>query len=252
MARRRGKKKPPTRRELALAYHEKTRGIGQSLVLVLPLLAAYEVVLALLDPPLRNSAELAFSEFVGRLPRSTLDAGRLALLACLGAAGLMWLFRRRPQVTAGHWVLLEAFAFAVVLGPLLGWLVGGLGLSATGAPLEPTAPSWLPWMLSVGAGLWEELVFRLGLLGGTAFLLGRITPWRAPAIMVVALISSSLIFALYHHVGAGGEPLSLDRFAFRTIAGILLGLVFATRGLAVVVYMHVFYDLLCDLRMAAA
>ena len=66
--------------------------------------------------------------------------------------------------------------------------------------------------------------------------------------MGVALVVSSLVFALYHHVGAAGEPFALDRFAFRAAAGTILGLLFALRGLAVVVYMHVFYDLLCDLR----
>ena len=59
---------------------------------------------------------------------------------------------------------------------------------------------------------------------------------------------SALAFALYHHVGHSGEPLTLGRFAFRAVAGTILGILFAFRGLAVVVYMHVFYDLLCDLR----
>ena len=68
----------------------------------------------------------------------------------------------------------------------------------------------------------------------------------------MAILLSALVFSLYHHVGPGGEPLVADRFLFRGLAGILLGVVFAWRGLAVVVYMHVFYDVLCDLRLMYA
>ena len=68
------------------------------------------------------------------------------------------------------------------------------------------------------------------------------------AATAIAVLVSSLAFALYHHLGAYGEPLVAGRFVFRLLAGTILGVLFATRGLAVVVYMHVFYDVLCDLR----
>jgi membrane protease YdiL (CAAX protease family) len=102
--------------------------------------------------------------------------------------------------------------------------------------------------MSVGAGLWEELVFRLGVMGSLVFLLTRREFLSPRSALGVALLVSALTFALYHHVGSAGEPFALDRFAFRAAAGTILGLLFALRGLAVVVYMHVFYDLLCDLR----
>lgn len=243
---------PPTWQDRWRNYREQTRAIAPSLVLVLPLLGLYEALIATLEPPLRNSAELAVSGFLGRLPRQALDYGRAALLLCLLTAGALWLIRRTRFPRMSHWVLLESLVVALLLGPALGLLVGQMGLSSTNLPAGSGAPSWLPFLLSVGAGLWEELVFRLALLGGTAFLLARVTGWRMGAVLTVALLFSSLLFALYHHVGAGGEPLTLDRFAYRSLAGILLGSLFIWRGLAVVVYAHVFYDLLCDLRLTLA
>ena len=81
-----------------------------------------------------------------------------------------------------------------------------------------------------------------------ALLLVRGLHMQPVAATAIAIVVSSLAFALYHHLGAYGEPLVASRFAFRALAGTILGVLFATRGLAVVVYMHVFYDLLCDLR----
>jgi membrane protease YdiL (CAAX protease family) len=104
----------------------------------------------------------------------------------------------------------------------------------------------------VGAGLWEEIVFRLLLLGGIAFVLARTTSLGPPGTLSIAIVASALAFAAYHHMGNLGEPFEVSRFAFRAVAGTILGILFAFRGLAVVVYMHVFYDLLCDVQALAA
>ncbi|HVQ27457.1 MAG TPA: hypothetical protein VMV01_19855, partial [Planctomycetota bacterium] len=50
------------------AYLEESREMGLSLLLVLPLLLAYEVAMVLLQAPARNGAELVVSDLLGRLP----------------------------------------------------------------------------------------------------------------------------------------------------------------------------------------
>ena len=229
-------------------YLDETREIGLSLLLVLPLLLAYEIAMLLLDAPVRNGAELAVARFVGRLPPQSAVLLRRGLVLVLMVLALVMIRRHPPRVARARFVLLEALLFALALGPAVGWLVGGFGLSASSPASGASSPAWLPFLLSVGAGLWEELVFRLALLGGLALLLGRALGATPAVAIAVAVLVSSLLFALYHHLGAGGEPLTASRFLFRSVAGTILGLLFVFRGLAVVVYMHVFYDLLCDLR----
>lgn len=226
--------------------------IGSSLLMVLPLLLAYEVSVQLLAPPVRNGAEHVVRELLGGLSPVVLDALRLGVLLVLLVTCVACLRERQPESLPFARTLIEAWVAALLLGPLVGWLLGQVGLSAPSAPLTGPAPPWLPFLLSVGAGLWEELVFRLAILGGLMALLMRVARWPPASAFAVALLASSLCFALYHHVGAAGEPLVADRFAFRMIAGTILGLLFAWRGLAVVVYMHVFYDLLCDTRALLA
>ena len=222
--------------------------------MVLPLLLAYEVAVVWLDPPVRNGAEYAVTQALSRVPDPIVSGLRVGGLAALLVATLIWMVRG-PSSSAPRpgRVLLEAFIHALWLGPLVGLLVRGLlgfaGLSAETGVVAPEAePAWLPFLMSVGAGLWEEIVFRLGLMGGLTYLLGRGGLLSPKAALGVALAVSSLVFAYYHHMGNAGEPFAVDRFAFRAAAGTILGLLFALRGLAVVVYMHVFYDLLCDVR----
>lgn len=217
------------------------------MALVAPLLVLHELLVLILDPPVRNSAEQAVLRFVGRLPDGLIDFTRYAVLWSLVALSLVW-WRHRAQ--ASPLVLIEAVLLAVLLGPVVGGMVGGLGLSAgTPWPVQDV-PVWQPYLLSLGAGLWEEIVFRLALLGGLTVLLRRVTGCPTGPATATAVVFSALIFAAYHHIGAGGEALHLGRFAFRTLAGTILGVLFVARGLAVVVYMHVFYDLMCDLRLA--
>jgi len=235
-------------------YHQESRDVGRSLTLVLPLLAAYEIAVSVLAPDIRNSAEMAVAQFVQALPpRGLLLLRRVAFVFL--ALLLVWWFRstrRRPDVACAPFVLAEAFGMALLLGPVVQLLVGHIGLSAVSVRELPRQPAWLPFLMSVGAGLWEEIVFRLGLLGGLAVLLKRVTRLPDRSALGIAVLLSALAFALYHHTGHAGEPFAADRFAFRAIAGTILGLLFAFRGLAVVVYMHVFYDVLCDLRILLA
>jgi membrane protease YdiL (CAAX protease family) len=96
-------------------------------------------------------------------------------------------------------------------------------------------------VVSLGAGVHEELVFRLGLMAGTAALLGR-AGLGSRAAVVLALAGSSILFSAAHHVGAYADPFSWDVFAFRTIAGLVFGLVFYFRSLGHAVYTHFLYD----------
>jgi hypothetical protein len=231
-----------------MAYARESRDVGLSLLLVLPLLLAYEIAMLLTDAPARNGAEMVVAALLRQLPPDAVVLLRRGLMVLLLVLAVALVRHHRPDVARAHWLLAEALVFALLLGPVVGWLVGGVGLSIPSTPPGPGTAPWLPFLLSIGAGLWEEIVFRLALLGGLTLLGSRLFGWPTPVAIGVATLASALAFALYHHVGHHGEPLTASRFVFRAVAGTILGLLFVFRGLAVVVYMHVFYDLLCDLR----
>ena len=96
----------------------------------------------------------------------------------------------------------------------------------------------------MGAGVYEELVFRLALIGGGALLLRKVFLWNRRFSVAVMLVISSLLFAAAHHVGPLGEPVESYSFLYRAVCGLLLGLVFLGRGLGVAAWTHSLYNAL--------
>ena len=95
----------------------------------------------------------------------------------------------------------------------------------------------------IGAGIYEELLFRLILLSVLAWGL-RKTGMKPRIATIAAVLLSSLIFAEAHHVGPGGLPFDLFGFVFRTIAGVFFSVVFIYRGFGIAAGCHAAYDIL--------
>jgi hypothetical protein len=220
------------RAEPALRYGH--GDLTASLVLIFPLLLAYEV--GVLFAGRVNGADVVTRFIYGALGRTTY----LLLYAAIGVGYLLWI-RRGQRWTAltldtAAPVILEAALYALTLGALLTLAVDhalGLGLS----------PGSL--VSALGAGVHEELVFRLGLLCGLVAL------FRHARVGVVAAIAiSSVVFSLAHHVGSYGEPFTVHAFVYRSLAGVAFALIFWFRSLAHVVYAHVLYDVLVYWRVS--
>lgn len=205
--------------------------LSASLVLIFPLLLAYEIGVVF-------AGHVSGVDVVTRALYTALGsrAAYLAFHAALAAAFLIYLRGNQRWGTlrleiVGP-VVLEAAAYALALGPLAMLIVERLlGLGSGGAIVS-----------ALGAGIHEELVFRLAIFSGIAYLV------KGRAKVFVALAISTAIFAAAHHVGAHGEPWSAHAFAFRCVAGAAFGLVFWYRSLAHAVYAHVLYDVLVALR----
>lgn len=98
--------------------------------------------------------------------------------------------------------------------------------------------------LSIGAGLYEELVFRLLLITALHLVLADILRLSRGVAAVVACVASAVAFAFYHDVSYAGlrGAADLRKLIFLTIAGVYFGVVFLLRGFGIVVAAHALYD----------
>ncbi len=231
-------------------YHHASRSAYYGVVTAIPLLLLYEGLLAATASRWRNTSDIWLRFALESLDISPQYAGGVAIFALLLA--LPWTRRNAPPIRPGilGLMLCETFILSALLGPTVHLLLhpwqGSFAsihlphwmhtrLSLGGSSAEGLA-------LSIGAGLFEEMLFRVVLFGGLWVLLRQILPsWLA---LCSAAVVASLLFSIAHHVGAYGETFAWSIFGFRTVAGLLLSTLYAWRGFAITTYTHMFYDIL--------
>lgn len=102
----------------------------------------------------------------------------------------------------------------------------------------------------IGAGIYEELVFRLVLICLLMLLFqDALKLTHANAIVLSVLISAAL-FSAHHHIDFFSgrlnsvDPFNVTKFIFRTIAGIYFAALFAIRGFGITAGTHAFYNII--------
>lgn len=211
--------------------------IGTSLVFIFPLFIAYQVGVAF--APAGNGVDFVTGWLFAAVGRDR----DMYLLLNLGF-GLVFValivYLRRQRAIALHSFLPMAILsgiYALTLGSFILFVMDKL-LGFDGV-MALDAGSAL--VVSLGAGVYEELVFRLGLLAGSAYIL-RALGLPHGAALVIALAGSSAVFSAAHHLGASREQFSTVVFTYRMLAGAIFGVIFYFQSLAHAVYTHFFYD----------
>jgi len=97
-------------------------------------------------------------------------------------------------------------------------------------------------MISLGAGIYEELLFRVLLVGLLAWGARRLFGWTAGAAGIFATIVGALIFSAFHYLGPYGDHLELASFTFRAIAVVFFGALYLLRGFGITAWTHALYD----------
>ncbi len=97
--------------------------------------------------------------------------------------------------------------------------------------------------ISIGAGLYEEMLFRLVGIALIHFVLRDLLGAREVASSVLAVVGSAVIFALYHDLSNPAGSMNYFVFGFLTLAGCFLGAVYVLRGFGIVVGTHALYDI---------
>jgi membrane protease YdiL (CAAX protease family) len=147
---------------------------------------------------------------------------------------------RRPWRFRAHVPLFMA-AESVLLAPPL-YAIGILLLAQAG-DLSSNRELLERSVLAVGAGVYEEMVFRLMLLTGLLLLLKDACRLPGAIATAAALAGSSVLFALCHYHPVGSELFELRSFLMRSLAGVYLGAIYVYRGLGIATGTHVAYNL---------
>lgn len=239
------------------SYFDVSRAPRYSVLFALPLLIAYEALAAALAGPrsssqVRNGADVLLKEaFIAVAGRN----GPLIFITAVVGIGIWFIARDikrtgqgvRPLVFGA--MMAESIALAAIFGIVIGTLtvklLGSLHvLAMTGAATTQIATmSWSTrLMLSLGAGLYEELLFRVLLVSGLAAGARIVFGLGNTGAGVFATIVGALIFSAFHYIGPYGDPFRLTSFTFRAISGVAFSALYLTRGFGITAWTHSLYD----------
>jgi membrane protease YdiL (CAAX protease family) len=232
------------------SYWSATRAPRYSLTFVVPLLVAYEILARLIsgESGIRNGADVLLkSLFILLGGRHGLTIFAVVLLG----TGLFLIIRdwkRSGAPRAGYFVgmaiesVIYAFLFGGVTSALTTVLLRGPTLLMLVQGHSLALPTQL--MVSLGAGIYEELLFRVILVSALARLATVGFGWKPLAGGIFATVLGALIFSAFHYIGPLGDTLTLSSFVFRMVAGLLLSGLFLLRGFGIAAWTHALYDVI--------
>lgn len=222
-------------------YWQSSRSLAFGLVAILPLLAGYEA-LALWSNrgqqmQLRNGADVILREMLNWIGIHSPFYIGILIVAIITLALQSRQIRTRLKVPYFFSAIVESMVYALfmvyALIPLTAMLLS-ISLPAKSLHTE--------LMLAMGAGVYEELVFRAFLFAGSAYALHRILDLQPLTCYLLCAFFSSVLFSIAHYMG--GESFRLYSAAFRFLAGLVLCLIYRWRGLGIAAWSHTIYNFL--------
>lgn len=235
------------------AYHRATRSATYGFLGALPLILLYEVLIGVANltrpfTPVRLGAEV----WLKWLLPAPLGLGLVVLLVVLAVVGgvVFYLERhRRVPLRSRYFALLVgesalyAFVVAVMVSSVVTVLFAGFAPVAAGPVAQQPGGVLTQLALSIGAGVYEELLFRVLIVGGLALVFRRLMVQKRYAYLAAALVGA-LLFSAAHYTGFYGDALGAPSFFFRFLFGLALNAIFLVRGFAVAAWTHALYDVM--------
>tara|TARA_B100000029_G_scaffold191026_1_gene188863 strand:- start:329 stop:1039 length:711 start_codon:yes stop_codon:yes gene_type:complete len=231
------------------SYWRSTRSPLYSFLFTIPLFLLYEIGIIL-----SSSSDMM-------VMRNGADALMRQILEPLGVHGHYWmgglffagfviafLLQRKYWVETpihGDYLLLmmgESVVWSVLLYYFM-FNVYVLLMNPTGSMLIQQVT------LAVGAGIYEEFLFRVLLIAGISVILGFIFQWSEKMKNWMAMVIAAGIFSAFHFIGEYGDFFSFNVFMIRFLAGIALGTLYFLRGFGITAWSHAIYDLIVLTRM---
>jgi hypothetical protein len=233
--------KPVVAETEAQRFLREGSGPWADLALTLPVFVGYHLGVVFL--PVRNAADIVTRELTRLAENSIWQYIGLTLGIGAAFAGVLLMLGRGHTLHRSRFlfVAVEGIVYAIAMRLAGQYVVGQLALVG-GVP----EGRFSAVVMSLGAGFYEEIAFRVVLFGlGLRLILGLIGSLSHVKRTLIALawaLTIALVFSGWHYVGDLGDPFELRSFVFRAVCGLVFTAIYAFRGFAPAVWTHTIYD----------
>lgn len=224
-----------------MRYYNYTKNNLISILFIFPFFLMYEVLAFFLfdssDYIIRNSADIVLRDFLSILTQNTFLSYNNILLIFIFLY-IVYNFNKniyRFKISYIFFMFLEGILFGFILVIILN------GFSFLNYNYSYFLYDYTFMFYScLGAGIWEEILFRLILLNILLFGAKKILNYNAS--LIISVLLSSFLFSLFHYIGSSGDVFMLYTFIVRFAGGIFLSILYLYRGLGISMISHIIYD----------
>ena len=228
-------------------YFENTHNLLYSFLVSLPLFLLYELLILISQPEGDAIVRISVDVWIKTLFTSLgVNAVSFSLMI-VAVAGLFIIYRERERLKTLKFayfpiMIVEATVYAIVVAIISQTMVSWVLNMAASSPVESL--SILQQIaLSLGAGLYEELFFRVILVTLFILIFNKVLGKRWAGV-TAAVVLSALLFSAVHYIGAMGDPFTMDSFLYRFLFGLILNGIYVYRGFGVAAWTHAIYDIM--------
>ena len=251
------------------SYMERTSRPIYTLIYLLGFLVLYEIGLFFIQPDLLaqplvqpEGQVVAFYwvrmalHFLGFSTRMTWVAAPLMVIVILVA--LQITSKSSWRIKSADFVLMtgECILLAIPLIVLSLLLNRAISVSNAVADAQSSAAPHrllIEVVTGIGAGIYEELIFRLALICLLMLLFQDVFGYEKKTAVFWSVIISAVTFSIHHHFFYAngqlyrGDSFTIGKFLFRALAGVYFAALYAVRGFGVTAGTHAFYNILAAL-----
>jgi len=228
-------------------YLHRSKSLANSFLFILPLLILYEAGIAMHGSNIKNAADVIFKTPLSIFGRN----GSLIFNSLVIIFLFVSVFYIEKEYRFNSLIFIPMFLESIVYALFIGYGVGFIVYKVLFPYVLAIFFSkniWMGIILSIGAGVYEEIVFRLLLLSVLYFIFTSLLKIYKPISAAISIFLGALIFTSMHYVGTLSDSFTYTNFTFRFLSGLALSVVFMLRGLGIVVYTHAIYDVLSVIK----
>lgn len=229
-------------------YFSDTKNLLYSFLISLPLFLAYELLILISQPDasqiVRISVDSSFKSIFSLLGVNALSI----TLLIVALFGMFILYKEREQLKRLRFkffpmMIAESTVYAVLVTLVATFFISMIFAISANDPISSLS-GLQKFALSLGAGLYEELFFRVILVSVLILAFRKVFNNKNWAAMAAAITLSALLFSLVHYVGSMGDPFTFSSFTYRFVFGLMLNGIYVWRGFGIAAWTHALYDLM--------
>ena len=225
-----------------MKYFSYTRNSIISLLFIFPFFLMYEILAFFLfdssNYVIRNSADIIFRDIFQIITNNTIFTYN-SLLLILILCFIFYSYNDKETEFNLNYIFLM-FIEGIILGLCLVVILNGYNVFNYSSQNYFLIDYSFMFYSCLGAGIWEEILFRYLLLTILIIFLNKVT--NKYTSIIISIIISSLIFSMFHYIGSSGDVFTIYTFIVRFVGGIYLSIIYLYRGLGISMISHIVYD----------